>query len=132
MLFSSFFIRIKTIISILFDKRNNEDVDDDLENGTENLDSDEDKEGNNGDNEKEDYFPLILGNTEESHLMSVFRAQVNVSEARINVLEEELKKFRQTQGREVGLKIDTGFRRGMNRKTSGSSTSSRAEEGSPR
>ena len=124
---SGVLLRIKTIMSILFDRNNYEIDENNLENGTEKeYDSDDENNENNdeNENEKEDYFPLILGNTEESHLMSVFRAQVNVSESRISVLEDELKKLRQTQGREVGLRVDTGGKNRRNLKSSGSSTSS--------
>jgi ABC-type multidrug transport system fused ATPase/permease subunit len=54
----------------------------DEENSAETMDTDTDN------------FPLILGDNEESHLMSVFRAQVDVSEARIRVLERDLKLLR--------------------------------------
>ena len=49
-----------------------------------------------GDSEGDDKDsnPLILGDSEESHLMSVFRAQVDASEAKIQTLERDLQLLR--------------------------------------
>ena len=112
----SFFDSFRRKANILFGKRDNlnsnntSDIESGVElngkkknrNGEEGEDEDgikeDDDEDGNGD---EDSFPLLLGDTEESHLMSVFRAQVNASEARINILESELKILREANRRNI-------------------------------
>jgi ABC-type multidrug transport system fused ATPase/permease subunit len=61
-----------------------------------------------------DNYPLILGDNEESHLMSVFRAQVDVSEARIRVLERDLKLLRLSKANENVSAVSPKTRVGRN------------------
>ena len=63
----------------------------DIENG---VTSDDDTMESGDEDDETDGAPLILGDTEESQLMSVFRAQVDASEARIRDLERDLKDLR--------------------------------------
>ena len=95
----SFFARLRNKFSGQKDDQNVNNIDD-IESGVEMSRRDRDSYGDEGEKieeeEDEEFSDLILGDTEESHLMSVFRAQVNVSEARINVLENELKLLRET------------------------------------
>ena len=59
------------------------------------MTSDDDTvESGDEDEDENDGAPLILGDSEESQLMSVFRAQVDASEARIRDLERDLKDLR--------------------------------------
>ena len=97
----SFFARLKNNFTRQKDNQNASNIND-IENGVEMSRRDRDNYGDEYEveeidgEEEEDSSNMILGDTEESHLMSVFRAQVNVSEARINVLENELKLLRET------------------------------------
>lgn len=88
-------------------RRSDEPVD--VENGRD-RGSDEDT-AESMDNDTDD-FPLILGDNEESHLMSVFRAQVDVSEARIRVLERDLKLLRLSKANENFVAVSSRTRIG--------------------
>lgn len=96
----------------LFDqtKRRNEETED-LESGR-NRDAEDENDSAETVDTDTDNFPLILGDNEESHLMSVFRAQVDVSEARIKVLERDLQLLRLGKANEnltaVSLKARVG------------------------
>ena len=76
-------------LNFLLGRMQRRDADlDSLEGGSNNGRT-EDSEGDDKDSN-----PLILGNSEESHLMSVFRAQVDASEAKIQMLEKDLQMLR--------------------------------------
>lgn len=76
-------------LNFLLGRMQRRDADlDSLESGSNNGRT-EDSEGDDKDSN-----PLILGNSEESHLMSVFRAQVDASEAKIQMLEKDLQLLR--------------------------------------
>lgn len=98
----------------LFDqtKRRNEESED-LENGRDRDAEDEEDSAESIDTDT-DNFPLILGDNEESHLMSVFRAQVDVSEARIRVLERDLKLLRLSRANENLSVVSPKTRMGKN------------------
>ena len=116
--------RSKIIYSRLFGDNNRgesaEEIDDiEMNNQSRNKRNNNNLSGSNGDddneeNEDDNEFSLILGDTEESNLMNVFRAQVTVSETRISMLENELKKTRERNGRNenngLEMKINTGYK----------------------
>ena len=86
-------------LNFLLGRMQRRDADlDSLESGSNNGRT-EDSEGDDKDSN-----PLILGNSEESHLMSVFRAQVDASEAKIQMLEKDLQLLRANNSTPTSVK----------------------------
>lgn len=86
-------------LNFLLGRMERRDADlDSLESGS-NHNGVEDDEGDDIDSN-----PLILGDSEESHLMSVFRAQVDASEAKIQTLERDLQLLRTSNATVASVK----------------------------